>query len=120
MSTPLQSEAVREHAVFDDVGNAFADDAGFVVAAGFELLLVDDPDVFADAAVLVEDRAFDVAAAADAERRLAGVHGAAVFVFEEIGPHDDGVFDRDPFANDAPQADDAVFDGAAAANLAAV
>ena len=47
---------------------------GFVLAAGFELLLVDDPHVLADAAVLVEDRPFDVAAAADAQRRLAGVH----------------------------------------------
>src|SRR5204863_5082665 len=103
-----------------DVRNAFADDAGFVFAALFELLLVHDADVLADAAILVEDRAFDVAAAADAERRLAGVQGAAVVVVEKVGPHDDGVLDCDAFADDAPQADDAVFNCATAADLAAV
>src|SRR5262245_38548421 len=109
----LQSESVGENTSFDHVGNAVANDAGFFLAAVLDFLLVDNADVLADAAVLVEDRAVDVTAAANAERRLAGDHGAAVVVIEIVGTHDDGVFDGDAFADDRAQADDAVFDRAA-------
>src|SRR6185436_17995185 len=95
-------------------------DARLVLAARLELLLVDDPDVFAYPAILIQNRAFDVATAADAEWRLTGVLGVKIFVVEVIGPHNDRVFDRHTFPNDASQADDAVFNRATAANLAAI
>src|SRR5437870_3809305 len=62
----LQPKAIRQCTVLHNDRNSFADDAGFLVAAGLDALLIDNADVFPEPAVLVEDCSFDVAAAADA------------------------------------------------------
>src|SRR6187551_1420293 len=116
----LQPESIRQHAILLHDGYSVPDDAGFILAAVLDVLLVDDPHVLSQPAILIENCPFDVAAAADAQMRQAAIGGPTMIFVEIVGPHDHGVFDRDPFADNAPQADHAVLDVAAAADLAAV
>ena len=76
----------------------------------------------ADAAVLVDDRPFDDAPVADADRRLASASVGRQLLgrFVVVGPHEHRVADRDVVADEAPQADHAVLDPRAFADQAAV
>src|SRR5207244_4553116 len=94
---------------FGDDNNAVADD---VVLTFFVLdsPLVDDADVLADAAVLVENSPFDHRAVADTNVRETAslILGTFRVSLEPVGANGDGVFDCHIAANAAPQTDDTV------------
>ena len=81
-----------------------------------------DAGAGADVAILVDDRAVDDCAGADADRRPAfgAIGGELAGRFVVVGAHDHGVANRDVAADAAAQTDDAVFDARAGADHAAI
>src|SRR5271170_4028338 len=65
---PLQRPAIRQRGSLGNDEDAVADHAVGRFFAVFEAFAVDRTDIGADAAVLVDDRAFDVRAGAYAQR----------------------------------------------------
>ena len=113
--------AIFEFGIFDHDGNSVANDAIVRVVAVFNTPLVDHADVSADAAILVDDGPFDDAAAVNAQRGMVGTAGPLhIRRLVEIGTHDDRIANRDVLADDAAQADHAVFNDRSLPNAAAV
>src|SRR4029079_8251691 len=97
-----QPKPIHHHAILHHVRNPLANDARLVFPARLELLLVHDPHMFSNPTILVQNRSFNVTAAANPQRRLIGVPRAQILVLKIIRAHDHRIPDRHAFADHAP------------------
>jgi hypothetical protein len=72
---PLDDRAIRNRCVLDDHNDAIANDEAKILAITFlHMILVDHPDVTADARVLIDDRSLNDCVCSNAQRNLATLH----------------------------------------------
>jgi hypothetical protein len=72
---PLDDRAIRNRCVLDDHNDAIANDEAKILAITFlHMILVDHPDVTADARVLIDDGSLDGRVCSDSQRNLSILH----------------------------------------------
>ena len=72
---PLDDHAVRNRCILDDYNNAVANDEAKILAITvLHVIPVDDPDITADARVLIDDGSLNDRVGSDSQRHFPTLH----------------------------------------------